>query len=55
MDILLNKILLKSGGIELLFDNIKQKSVEIPSSINPPNSTTMKDLVCIHPIYTFTH
>ncbi|CAB4423608.1 unnamed protein product [Rhizophagus irregularis] len=34
-----------SGGIELLFDNIKQTSVEIPSSINPPNSTTMKDLI----------
>ncbi|GBB87179.1 hypothetical protein RclHR1_13610007 [Rhizophagus clarus] len=34
-----------SGGIELLFDNIKQKSVEISSSINSPNPTTMKDLI----------
>ncbi|RIA89019.1 ubiquitin-related modifier 1 [Glomus cerebriforme] len=34
-----------SGGVELLFDNIKQKSIEISSSINPPNPTTMKDLI----------
>ncbi|CAI2167827.1 11175_t:CDS:2 [Funneliformis geosporum] len=35
-----------SGGMELLFNNIKQKHIEISSSINPPNATTMKDLVC---------
>ncbi|RHZ86798.1 hypothetical protein Glove_46g179 [Diversispora epigaea] len=34
-----------SGGLEILFDNIKQKTVEISSSINPPNQTKMEDLI----------
>ncbi|CAG8441113.1 2431_t:CDS:2 [Funneliformis caledonium] len=34
-----------SGGMELLFNNIKQKHIEISSTINPPNATTMKDLI----------
>ncbi|KAF0539157.1 ubiquitin-related modifier 1 [Gigaspora margarita] len=34
-----------SGGVELLFNNIKQKIIEIPSTINPPKPTTMKDLI----------
>ncbi|CAG8602579.1 10053_t:CDS:2 [Funneliformis mosseae] len=34
-----------SGGMELLFNNTKQKHIEISSTINPPNATTMKDLI----------
>ncbi|CAG8537830.1 3577_t:CDS:2 [Ambispora gerdemannii] len=34
-----------NGGMELLFNNVKQKTVEIPASINNSNPTTMKDLI----------
>ncbi|CAG8578832.1 25023_t:CDS:2, partial [Dentiscutata erythropus] len=33
------------GGVELLFNNIRQKIIEIPPTINPPKPTTMKDLI----------
>ncbi|CAG8506080.1 4893_t:CDS:2 [Ambispora leptoticha] len=34
-----------NGGMELLFNNLKQKTVEIPASMNNSNPTTMKDLI----------
>ncbi|CAG8703033.1 19408_t:CDS:2, partial [Cetraspora pellucida] len=33
------------GGVELLFNNVRQKIIEIPSRINLPKPTTMEDLI----------
>nr|CAG8517965.1 14896_t:CDS:2 [Entrophospora candida] len=34
-----------SGGMELLFNNVKKTLINLPKSINPPNPTNMKDLI----------
>jgi hypothetical protein len=31
--------------MELLFNNLRKTSIDLPKSLNPPNPTNMKDLV----------